>query len=739
MINPLNEVPGNRIHGHSLGSVVAGEEQTVIPGTHSYHPIRQPVNAPHSNLAQRDSGFAKFLKQHSSPTHQRVTAGGRIVPMVKPPPFVLPISGQPLHDLNGYYAPRVQDERDQKAATMRVRHGTSLEAFASSAGDGSMTSSIMHNATDGSEEKCGFDGQQNGGSHRSFTMPNMLMPCSAAPGGYYPALFPSADPFGHAQFNLFTPGYPTPHNFTFVPHSDLDNGPTLTSADNEQHGQQNSDTRQFAPTFGPSVYHGQTTYAPYTHNAVVPHCGPYQQAPWPWISPPLLHSGPNMSQVIHRDIPMMAAATEPPGAFKQPYKQSQKPATYRGQKSLHDRIRTARYGFERYSKHLEELNAYMARYGDRLNKKVYEEKVEERKKYQANRNEAYQQWKSLCKLEEASRANNTLNPPPTSAGNVPASLDGIFNQPSINVKDSPGRKTLNVRAAPWTPRETGFSLQSSSEDQAPQESSGDSGNSMADFGAANQSSTDDHDHDSIVIKTTDETSLGSCAQPRQREKKPNAQGKDSNHTEQQMSAMKAGSKALMRDGYLSTAANGNRAVVLASSSEEHQEMPVSPSRWAETNHEKVLDALRLPPGCVTKVEIIGGTETMVHGQGLRQPPWETLGEHQKEYWTRKPDHVFFGIADDMGLPARTVGKAHVASVSVPLNPAYGPGQLRQAMITPNEYEAKAIAHQEKYGIHLSSTNDGANYYPEMRILYRCSVQPVRRPVLAIIQTILTNY
>jgi hypothetical protein len=48
-------------------------------------PGRQPSGPPADNWAQKDVGFAKFLKKHSSPTHQRVTAGGRIVPMEQQP------------------------------------------------------------------------------------------------------------------------------------------------------------------------------------------------------------------------------------------------------------------------------------------------------------------------------------------------------------------------------------------------------------------------------------------------------------------------------------------------------------------------------------------------------------------------------------------------------------------------------------------------------------------------------
>jgi hypothetical protein len=55
-------------------------------------PQRQPSNPPEDTNVHKDAGFARFLKKHSSPTHNRVTAGGRIVPMEKsqsPPKFDL--------------------------------------------------------------------------------------------------------------------------------------------------------------------------------------------------------------------------------------------------------------------------------------------------------------------------------------------------------------------------------------------------------------------------------------------------------------------------------------------------------------------------------------------------------------------------------------------------------------------------------------------------------------------------
>ena len=51
-------------------------------------PIRQPYGPPDTTLRQFHVGFARFIKEHASPLHNRVTAGGRIVPAGprSPPP-----------------------------------------------------------------------------------------------------------------------------------------------------------------------------------------------------------------------------------------------------------------------------------------------------------------------------------------------------------------------------------------------------------------------------------------------------------------------------------------------------------------------------------------------------------------------------------------------------------------------------------------------------------------------------
>ncbi|KAL8714343.1 MAG: hypothetical protein Q9220_001676 [cf. Caloplaca sp. 1 TL-2023] len=66
------------------------EEDAIYDGSFA-RPLRQPFNPPEASLIQKHAGFARFLKQHASPPHHRVTAGGRIVPAgpLSPPPMML--------------------------------------------------------------------------------------------------------------------------------------------------------------------------------------------------------------------------------------------------------------------------------------------------------------------------------------------------------------------------------------------------------------------------------------------------------------------------------------------------------------------------------------------------------------------------------------------------------------------------------------------------------------------------
>lgn len=89
---PLSEVPANYRRG--LAAVTTRgrrptEDLMLLDDDASPQLGEAQSLTPESSLVKQDEGFARFLKTHSSPTHQRVTAGGRIVPMeaIPPPQF----------------------------------------------------------------------------------------------------------------------------------------------------------------------------------------------------------------------------------------------------------------------------------------------------------------------------------------------------------------------------------------------------------------------------------------------------------------------------------------------------------------------------------------------------------------------------------------------------------------------------------------------------------------------------
>ena len=66
------------------------DEELTFEGRYMHQPSRQPRAPPQTPHAQQSEGFARFLKEHASPPHHRVTAGGRIVPAgpLSPPPML---------------------------------------------------------------------------------------------------------------------------------------------------------------------------------------------------------------------------------------------------------------------------------------------------------------------------------------------------------------------------------------------------------------------------------------------------------------------------------------------------------------------------------------------------------------------------------------------------------------------------------------------------------------------------
>ncbi|RAL00949.1 uncharacterized protein BO80DRAFT_356086 [Aspergillus ibericus CBS 121593] len=94
----LSEQPVNRSRNASNLSRQSERTLSILEPT-LLHPCRQPSDPPQGIRAHADAGFARFLKEHTSPKHQRVTAGGRIVPM-EPPQSPTPKTKQPVHSIN---------------------------------------------------------------------------------------------------------------------------------------------------------------------------------------------------------------------------------------------------------------------------------------------------------------------------------------------------------------------------------------------------------------------------------------------------------------------------------------------------------------------------------------------------------------------------------------------------------------------------------------------------------------
>nr|XP_001398787.2 hypothetical protein ANI_1_1260164 [Aspergillus niger CBS 513.88] len=109
----LSEQPVNRSRNASTLSRQSERTQSV-PEHSVLHPSRQPSDPPQSIRAHADAGFAQFLKKHTSPKHQRVTAGGRIVPMEPQSPT--PKAKQPVRSISA----RASDQKISKSSLRDV-------------------------------------------------------------------------------------------------------------------------------------------------------------------------------------------------------------------------------------------------------------------------------------------------------------------------------------------------------------------------------------------------------------------------------------------------------------------------------------------------------------------------------------------------------------------------------------------------------------------------------------------
>ena len=83
-LSTMNDSRARGLSNVSKDSMVSECEEVLFKrsdATELKQPYRQPDGPPETPLAQIHAGFRRFLKEHSSPPHNRVTAGGRIVPV----------------------------------------------------------------------------------------------------------------------------------------------------------------------------------------------------------------------------------------------------------------------------------------------------------------------------------------------------------------------------------------------------------------------------------------------------------------------------------------------------------------------------------------------------------------------------------------------------------------------------------------------------------------------------------
>lgn len=95
-LSKRNDTRARRLSSDSKDSMSSEAEELLFKRTEpneQKQPYRQPQCPPDTPLAQVHAGFRKFLKEHTSPPNNRVTAGGRIVPVglhaTLPPSFNL--------------------------------------------------------------------------------------------------------------------------------------------------------------------------------------------------------------------------------------------------------------------------------------------------------------------------------------------------------------------------------------------------------------------------------------------------------------------------------------------------------------------------------------------------------------------------------------------------------------------------------------------------------------------------
>lgn len=257
--NVLAERSINRSCISAGASATQNENPPNVPEDKLQYPSRQPRNAPRSTLAQADAGFAQFLKEHTSPKHHRVTAGGRIVPMnpdTPVPEFKPPAKKTKNDDPKKAAAPAVSG----KGKRRNTASGTSAHSFSEGSSMNCTSTEVppVTQATSGTATIFnGVDGsgsQQPPASHHSTQPP---VPTLISPFYQSQPLSFASTTYPFFQLNQTGQEYiPLPANLT-VPH------------------QTGTDTLAWFPSMAqPFVAHGQVAQSPPPFNQSLVGMGP---------------------------------------------------------------------------------------------------------------------------------------------------------------------------------------------------------------------------------------------------------------------------------------------------------------------------------------------------------------------------------------------------------------------------------------------------------------------------------
>ena len=140
--HPLVDRPGAPIQGNDAGN----------QGDVAWNPIRQPFQPPALTTVQQLQGFSRFVRDHISPTHKRVTAGGRVVPAgpVTPPvTFSKPFLDEFIQVADRFLQGPQEAQVDEPSSNSSKNNLTNVQQVHPTCGSNTETPAYVHHRVKG--------------------------------------------------------------------------------------------------------------------------------------------------------------------------------------------------------------------------------------------------------------------------------------------------------------------------------------------------------------------------------------------------------------------------------------------------------------------------------------------------------------------------------------------------------------------------------------------------------------